>query len=592
MVVDKKEFYTKDDLKKVIDHAIGQNRLDPDDADFAKQIALFTSYYRQNIQRFAEDYLGLRLKRFQKFLLYMIHNHLYTLLVMTRGIGKSWLIGVYACCLAILYPNSEIVIVSHTLRQSVNIIDKKILLDLCKKSKRLNSEIDKVEKAHNNMILKFKNGSTITPAVSSEASRGIRSTCLIIDESRLVNNDVIQSILQPTSHPRQASYMDLLEYSADNYNIESSRDIYLTSAYFKVHPLYAQYKDYLAKMVDGKEYFACALSVDVAVNNGLLDAKRLEAIKSQPDMSQVKYAMEYETIFYGESEDAYFNLQEITSCQVVNYPFLLADNTDHRKGKEFKTNPKKLPNEIRLISADIALMAGNSNDASAFILFRLIPNDKGRYIRQIVNIETFEGSHAFDQAKRLKQMFYDFEADYIVLDCIGSGVAVYGHLCRLTEDDERGQTYRAFKVFNNDELEGQCTESNALPCIYAVKGTQQFNHDCHTRCQDMIQRELLQFLVDTEVGKTNLSSEYQLDAMIPSKQANMLSPYLQTERLISEMINLKTEVKSGYIKLRETSYVARKDRYMSLTYGNYYATELEQDLNTGSDDDLWGSIWN
>ena len=108
----------------------------------------------------------------------------------------------------------------------------------------------------------------------------------------------------------------------------------------------------------------------------------------------------------------------------------------------------------------------------------------------------------------------------------------------------------------------------------------------------MIQRELLQFLVDTEVGKTNLSSEYQFDAMMPSKQANMLSPYLQTERLISEMINLKTEVKSGYIKLRETSYVARKDRYMSLTYGNYYATELEQDLNTGSDDDLWGSIWN
>ena len=73
MVVDKKEFYTKDELKKVIDHAIGQNRLDPDDADFAKQIALFTSYYRQNIQRFAEDYLGLRLKRFQKILLYMMN---------------------------------------------------------------------------------------------------------------------------------------------------------------------------------------------------------------------------------------------------------------------------------------------------------------------------------------------------------------------------------------------------------------------------------------------------------------------------------------------------------------------------------------
>ena len=44
--------------------------------------------------------------------------------------------------------------------------------------------------------------------------------------------------------------------------------------------------------------------------------------------------------------------------------------------------------------------------------------------------------------------------------------------------------------------------------------------------------------------------------------------------------------------LPSATVVARKDRYMSLTYGNYYATELEQELNTGSDDDLWGSIWN
>lgn len=592
MIIEQKPFYTRKDLDKVIDHAKEKNRIHSDDVEFAKQIAVYTSYYRQNIHKFAEDYLELRLKRFQKFLLYMIHNHLYTLLVMTRGIGKSWLIGVYACCLAILYPNSEIVIVSHTLRQSINIVDKKILLDLCKKSKRLNYEIEKVLKTNGNMVLKFKNGSTITPAVSSEASRGIRSTCLIIDESRLVENDIIQSILQPTSHPRQAAYMDLVEYDSTNYPLESSRDIYLTSAYFKVHPLYAQYKDYLLKMMQGKEYFTCALSVDVATANGLLDINRLEAIKSQPEMSHVKYAMEYETLFYGESEDAFFNLQEIDSCQVIKLPFLLADKTDFSKGREYKANPTKLQGEIRLISADIALMGGNNNDASAFVLFRLIPNDKGRYIRQVVNIETFEGSHAFDQAKRLKQIFYDFNADYIVLDCLGSGVSVYGHLCRLTEDNDRGKNYRAFSCFNDDELKGQCTESNALPCVYAVKGSQMFNHDCHARCQDMIQRELLLFLTDTEKGKTALMKEYSYGALSPTKQANMLSPYLQTERLISEMINLRTEIKNGYIKLKESGYSARKDRYMALTYGNYYATELEQDLNKASDDDLFGSFWN
>ena len=385
--------------------------------------------------------------------------------------------------------------------------------------------------------------------------------------------------------------MDLPEYDAGNYPLESSRDIYLTSAYFKVHPLYAQYKDYLGKMADGKEYFSCALSVDVAIANGLLDPKRLEAIKSEPDMSHVKYAMEYETIFYGEAEDAFFNLQEIDVCKTVPLPFLLPSDLDYVKGKVYKTNPRKEQGEVRIISADIALMAGSQNDASAFTLIRLIPNAKQRYVRQVVNIETFEGSHAFDQAKRLKQIFYDFEADYIVLDCLGSGVSVYGHLCRTTEDKERGKTYVAMSSFNDQELKGQCTESNAIPCVFAIKGSALLNHECHASCQDMIQRELLQFLQETEIGKANLSKEYSYGALSSEKQALMIAPYLQTESLVSEMINLKTELRQGYIKLKESSSARRKDRYMSLTYGNYFANMLEQDLSKIDEDDLWGSIW-
>ena len=76
------------------------------------------------------------------------------------------------------------------------------------------------------------------------------------------------------------------------------------------------------------------------------------------------------------------------------------------------------------------------------------------------------------------------------------------------------------------------------------------------------------------------------------KQAQLLAPYLQTERLVYEMVNLKVEINRGYIKLKEASYSSRKDRYMALAYGNYYANELEKSLGVSVDDDIWGSLWN
>lgn len=580
--------------KEILDFAVEKNRLDAEMLDFAMKLAMYVSYYRQNIHRFAEDFIGVKLKPFQKFLIYMLHQNSYSLLVMTRGIGKSWLIGLYACCLAILYPNSEIVIVSYTLRQAKNIVDKKILREICKKSPRLNYEIKKLHKADGNTIIEFKNGSTITPAVSSEASRGLRSTCIIIDESRLVNVDIIQSILQPTSHPRQANYMDIDEYEATKYPIEPSKDIYLTSAWYKVHALYRQFKSFLGQMIDGKQaVFTCAVSVDVALKNGLLDEERLAYIRSQPDMSQVRYSMEYLTLFYGESEDAFFNLRDINECQKLDFPYYCPSSMDYILKKYYKTNPKKLENEIRIISADIALRDGKVNDASAYILIRLIPNNENKYVRHIVGIETVEGGTSFDQSLRLKQLFEDFESDYIVLDTLGSGMAVYDSLIRDSIDNERGKTYKPMMSFNDEELKARCGVSDAIPCVYAIRGSLQVNHDCHVTVKDVIERNLIEFLIDIQDATNGaLNEEYSLIGKTGEEQAFYMAHYLQTERLINEMINLTMEFKNGYVKLKESTSLARKDRYMALAYAMYFANILEQDLTQEDDGDSWGSFWN
>ena len=50
-------------------------------------VAIWTSFYRQNIHRFAKDFLNLRLKLFQIILLYAMNFNNYFMYLASRGQG-------------------------------------------------------------------------------------------------------------------------------------------------------------------------------------------------------------------------------------------------------------------------------------------------------------------------------------------------------------------------------------------------------------------------------------------------------------------------------------------------------------------------
>ena len=66
---------------------------------------------------------------------------------------------------------------------------------------------------------------------------------------------------------------------------------------------------------------------------------------------------------------------------------------------------------------------------------------------------------------------------------------------------------------------------------------------------------------------------------------------MQINLLVNECINLEMAIIGGNIKLETATSTARKDRYSSLAYGNFFASLLDQDLlqeqDTGSD---WEAI--
>lgn len=147
-------------------------------------IAAWTSFYRANPQRFCRDYLNIKLKLFQKILIYaMITNH-YFAYIASRGQGKTWLTALYIVVRAILFPSSKIVCCSAT-RQQGNEILLKITDDFCKNygwgSDNLRNEILYAKVTSSDAKIEFKNGSWIRVVTASDSGRGARANVLIVD---------------------------------------------------------------------------------------------------------------------------------------------------------------------------------------------------------------------------------------------------------------------------------------------------------------------------------------------------------------------------------------------------------------------------
>ena len=73
----------------------------------------FLSYYRYYIDKFAVDILGMdNLFPFQRLLLRAMGRYPNIMLIMCRGLTKSYIAAIFMTCMAILYPGISIGIVS------------------------------------------------------------------------------------------------------------------------------------------------------------------------------------------------------------------------------------------------------------------------------------------------------------------------------------------------------------------------------------------------------------------------------------------------------------------------------------------------
>ena len=537
-------------------------------------VAWRAGYYRNNPHRYVIDVLGLSLKWFQQILLWCMMHYNFVMYLAARGQGKTYLTALFCCVRCILFPGTKIVVSSGTLKQANEVL-LKIQDDFMKQSPILRSEIEKCNIGQNDASIYFKNGSWIKTRTSSENSRSARANCIVVDEFRMVDETVINTVLRKfLTSPRQPKYLQKPEYA---HLQERNKEIYMSSAYFKSSWAYRKAQSYTLNFFDdSKKYFICGLPYQVSVREGLLSRSQLEDEMSEADYNELVQQMEMECLWFGDTDGSLFKFDELTARRRLRKAFPPLSFCNDRI-----IIPKLTSTGKRILSIDVALMQSTKkkkNDASAIFINDLIQVNDTAYQSNFVYGETFEGLKTDELGMIVMKYFYEYQCTDLVLDTNGIGLGVYDFITKDQICQENGKRYKAMTCINDKEMAERCKVRDANKVVWSVKANANFNNEICVLLRHGIQNGKINFLISEQEADSSLKEIYKgYSKMSPTEQAKLKMSYIQTTFAVYELIKLDHEVKNGNIKVKEVDGM-RKDRYSSIAYSYWCACQLELKL--------------
>lgn len=555
----------------------------------------WNTFFRRNLDMYVQWYFGFKLYPYQHVEIYQANVNDTTVIIGSRATAKSYWAAQTACGIASLYPKSEVVICSATKKAARLIVNEKIRNKLMPDSPVLKREIESIIDNQNDTTIKFRNGSTIVVLPALDTSRGARSTFIIYEEFRQIDKFIVDSVISPMQEVRPAPFKD--EYPE---LIEQPKDAYISSAWYTSHWMNQIIQDGYNDMINNKSSYLLGLDYSVSLAHKI---KTKEVIlKDKKKFDPMTYRIEYLNEMIKENTAAYFTHKMFTDNQRCKKPFYPRQTLDVIAKRK---NPYAIPKqngEVRIVACDMAFTGGVNNDNSIFTCIRLLPesstymfqSDNGSekqiqqgYRRIVVYIDSINGGDISLQAIRIKQLYEDFEADYCVLDGRNGGWGIYSLLAKVMYDESRDVEYKPWVTMNNDDWANSIKVAGANPCIFVVNATQKLNSDIANEFRMSLTTNMIDFLIPFNMAvETTLSNidEYN-DAIDVDSQIWYEKPYLETQEMISECVELVYEKKeqTGIIVISEQGN-NRKDRYTSVSYGNYFASLLERDLLSDTND--------
>ena len=239
------------------------------------------------------------------------------------------------------------------------------------------------------------------------------------------------------------------------------------------------------------------------------------------------------------------------------------------------------------MSVDIALMASTNkkkNDASSIYINDAIQTTNTSYQSNIIFGQNFEGLTTDELGIIVMRYFYKYKCTDLVIDTNGVGLGIADYIAKDQYDPETGEVYGALCCCNNDEMAARCKVSNALKVVWSVKATADFNNTICVLLRNAINNGKINFLIPEQNADEIIAEEYKaFKKMSPMEQAKMKMSYAQCTMGVYELVKLKYYIKNNKITVYEPSG-CRKDRYSSIAYNYWCASQLELQLRPYNQD--------
>ncbi|MEG2546353.1 MAG: hypothetical protein RSA51_07320 [Niameybacter sp.] len=502
----------------------------------------------------------------------------------------------FACAYAVLYPGVEIVITSGSKKQSKLMVTEKIE-PFSQKYPNLGREIDKINKNGDEIVVYFKNGSKITCCTPDDRSRGMRGNLLIIDEYRMVKKEMIETVLKRfLASNRSCKFMERKEY--DGYpmdEFEKNRQIYMSSAWYRSHWSWDKFENTVSTMLEVdesrgemKQYCALSLPYTVPLHHGILPLSQLEAEFEEKDFNAIKFSMEMEGQFYGQSEDCFFSFDAIDHAMCLREVYIpdFPIAKSRKNGYDFALTELK-DGEIRLLSCDVG---GTGADNTIIIGIRCIPVEYGRadkkryyYKKEVAFIKRIPLQHSEITALEIKKLYKNFQATAVIMDTMGVSQVLYEACCKPTYDSVTDEYLEAWCTCNDEALNKLKLDENAIPVIHSVRASAAFNSEIANKLKDELSAGKLLLPISNEDAVSEFADEVGgFSDLGVGEQTEYLQTFYESYLTMIELTNLDAIYKdNGLVSIEKPKGgKVLRDRYTALAYGAWYAFEKEkQNLN-------------
>ena len=497
---------------------------------------------------------------YQRVFLRIAMRHQYVYAVFPRAYSKSFLSMMTLMIRCILYPKCKLFVTSGGKEQAAGIMKEKVQ-EICNLIPAFKREIDwtrgKTLEGKDYAKYVFKNESYFDNIAARESSRGKRRHAGVIEECVGVDGKILSEVIIPTMNISRMC-MDGSIHPEEQLN---KAQLYITTAGYKnTYPYDKLIQILVWQIVKPEKAMIMGGTYSVPVLMKLLDKNFVKDLKMDGTFNESSFAREYESVWSGTVEDAFFNSEQFDRNRVLKQP-------------EYEASGRSSAGAYYVLSVDV----GRKGCDTIVCVFKVTPQAQGPAVKSLVNIYTMSDEHFEDQAIKLKKLYYRYKARTLVIDGNGLGIGLIDYMIK-SQTDENGDFLPDFGVENDDDgyYKKYRTQNTEYDAMYIIKANAPINTECHANAQTQLQAGKVKFLIDERTAKDKLLSTQKGQRMKPEERAEYLKPFTLTSILKEEMMNLREENEGVNIILKQANRGIKKDKFSAFEYGLYYL-KLEED---------------